>query len=65
MGLALEESVAEGEDQVEQHDGVSIVYDKNIIGHLDNKVIDYTVSPAEGFIITSEGPNPNCGSCSC
>lgn len=65
MGLALEESVQEDKDQVEQQNGVSIVYEKNIIPHVNNKVIDYQVSPTEGFIIASEGPEPECGSCSC
>jgi len=65
LGLALEESVQEEEDQVEQQNGISIVYDKNIKDHVSNKVIDYQLSPAEGFVIATDGQEPGCGSCSC
>ena len=65
MGLALEESVQEENDQVEQQNGISIVFEKNIMPHIEKKIIDYQLSPAEGFVITSEGPNPACGDCSC
>ena len=64
MGLALEESVQEDEDQVERQNGVSIVFEKKLISHIENKIIDYQLTPAEGFVITTEGPNP-CGDCSC
>lgn len=65
MGLALEESVKEDEDQVEEAEGVPFVLEKKVVPHLDNKTIDYITSPQEGFIIRKEGKDPGCGDCSC
>jgi Fe-S cluster assembly iron-binding protein IscA len=65
LGLALEESIQEDKDQLEQQGGVSIVFEKNILPYVSNKIIDYRISPSEGFVILNEGPNSSCGSCSC
>ena len=65
MGLALEESVEEEKDEVEKSEGISIVYEKGIESHVNDKVIDYVTSPRQGFIIAKEGPDKGCGSCSC
>lgn len=63
--MALEESVDENEDQVEETEGVSFVFEKKVLPHLNDKIIDYVTTPQEGFMISKENPDTQCGSCSC
>lgn len=65
MGLALEESVKENEDETEEAEGVPFVFEKRVGPHIEDKVIDYVITPQEGFMIRKENPDTQCGSCSC
>jgi Fe-S cluster assembly iron-binding protein IscA len=63
LALALDESLKEDRDLLEQNDGVSFIYEKTIAPFVDGKVIDYQGGPQGGFTIKSEGLDSNCGSC--
>jgi Fe-S cluster assembly iron-binding protein IscA len=63
LALALDESVQEGQDQLEETDGVTIIYDKNIAPHVNDRIIDYHTGPQGGFSIKKETPDLDCGSC--
>lgn len=65
MGLTLDESVQEEQDQREEIDGLSFVYEKRIAPHVNDKVIDFIMGPRSGFQIKNEGPDFCCGTCSC
>jgi Fe-S cluster assembly iron-binding protein IscA len=63
--MALEESVHEGQDNVDEIEGVPLVYEKKITMHLNDKVIDFHEGPQTGFTISGEGSCSDCsGSCS-
>lgn len=65
MGMALDESVHEGQDHVEEKEGVPIVYDKKITMHLNDKVIDFYEGPQGGFSISGgDSCSDCCSSCS-
>ena len=63
--MALEGSVTEEEDQVEEMEGVPFVLEKKVLPHVSDKIIDYLTEPQEGFVIRKEGPDTGCGDCSC
>lgn len=65
MGLALDESMQEGQDRREEIDGVSFIYEERIAPHVEDKVIDYVTGAQSGFQIKREGPDFCCGTCSC
>jgi len=63
LALALEESVQD-EDQLQEWDGVTFVYDSKVAPHLEDKTIDFQDGPQSGFMIKREGhAGPDCGSC--
>lgn len=65
MGMALEESAHEGQDYVDEIEGVPIVYDKKITLQLNDKIIDFYEGPQGGFSISGEDSCSDCcGSCS-
>ncbi|GEM_PF-1368676 len=63
MALALDEAVNEGKDLLQEAEGVSIVYDREIAPNVDDKIIDFQGGPQGGFSIRSEGPDNSCDSC--
>lgn len=64
MGLALEESIQEEQDQQEEVDGISFIYEKKIASHVNDKIIDYITGSQSGFYIKKEGFDSCGGSCS-
>jgi Fe-S cluster assembly iron-binding protein IscA len=63
--MALDESVHEGRDYVDEIEGVPIVYDKKITLQLSNKVIDFHEGPRGGFSISGgDSCSECCDSCS-
>lgn len=61
--MALDESIQEGKDHVEEIDGVSFIYDNDVKVHVQGKIIDYHEGPEGGFSIMNEVDDPDCGSC--
>lgn len=62
LALALDESIEENKDFLEEFEGISIIYDKEIAPHISDKIIDFQEGPQGGFAIISEGPEEP-GSC--
>lgn len=65
MGLALDESMREEQDQQMEIDELSFIYEKRIAPHVEDKIIDYVTGVQSGFQIKKEGPDSCCGTCSC
>lgn len=64
FALALEESV-QGQDHLEEKDGISFIYENQISSHLNDVIIDFHLAPQRGFSIRKQGQDSSgCGSCS-
>jgi hypothetical protein len=61
--LALEESPHD-QDQLEEKDGVSFIYDNIVATQAGDVIIDFHLAPQRGFSIRTNGPGADCcGSC--
>ena len=63
LGLTLEESFREGQDEQKEIDGVAFVYEERIAPFVNDKKIDFITGPQSGFQIKGMGPDSCCDSC--
>ncbi|NMB41663.1 MAG: hypothetical protein GX996_06985 [Firmicutes bacterium] len=61
--MALEESLQD-QDLLEENDGVSFVYEKDIAPYISDKVIDFQAGPQGGFSIKGADGDLGCDGCS-
>ncbi len=62
--MALEESVDNENDIVEQVNSLQIVFEEKVLPHIKGKVLDYQREGArEGFALYDEDAGPDCGGC--
>ncbi|MDO9534486.1 MAG: hypothetical protein Q7J85_03945 [Bacillota bacterium] len=63
--MALDESVKEDDDRLYETDGLTIIYEKKIAPHLNDRIIEFHSGPQGGFSIQKEGSDSGCGGTCC